>query len=307
MGATKDYYKILGVSNTADEDTISRAYKKLARKYHPDLNPGDSAAEEKFKDINEAYEVLKDKEKRSMYDQFGSNWQNAGQFQSGGQNFGRTHFSFNGQSFDGGNFSDIFDTLFNSTRGGRDGFTTDPFGGFSARQQRGRDIESEITISLEDAVKGGERSFTIQGPDRPQTLKVTIPAGIQDGKKLRLAGKGYPSSSGVNGDLYLKVRFAPHPYFKVDGNDLIYDVSLKPWEAVLGTKKRVPTLESEVEMSIPAGSSSGKKLRLRGKGLGNDYTRGDEYVRVNIVVPETLTAHQKELWEALKQADTTGA
>lgn len=299
----KDYYKILGVQRNADKDTISRAYKKLARQYHPDLNPGNTAAEEKFKEVTEAYEVLKDDEKRKMYDQLGPDWQNAHQFKGAGPGFENVHFSFGGQNFDGSGFSDFFETLFGGTRAERrGGFGADPFGTFSSRSQRGRDVEAEITISLEDAVRGGERSVTLQGTDRPRTLKVNIPAGVHDGAKLRLAGQGYPSPSGTpdqNGDLYLKIRFAPHPNFHVDGNDLIHELRLEPWEAVLGTKVRVPTLDGEVEMSIPAGTASGRRLRLRGKGLGRGDSRGDEYVRVGINAPGQLTARQRELWEAL--------
>lgn len=308
----KDYYKILGVDRKADKETISKAYKKLARKYHPDLNQGDSSAEEKFKEINEAHEVLKDDEKRRMYDQLGPDWQNAFQGQ-GGPNFGRGSFSFNGKDFAGSDFSDFFDLLFGAggmggPSGGRPGgrarggFGADPFAGFSSRPRKGRDVEAEISLSLEDAVRGGERSLTLQGPDHPRTLKVNIPAGVRDGAKLRLAGQGNPGPSGAadqNGDLYLKVRFAPHPHFQVEGQDIIYDLRLPPWQAALGTKARIPTLEGEVEMAIPAGTSSGRKLRLRGKGLGAGAKRGDEYVRVGIVMPEKLTSRQRELWEAL--------
>ena len=299
----KDYYKILGVERNADKDAISRAYKKLARQYHPDLNPGNSSAEEKFKEVTEAYEVLKDAEKRKMYDQLGPDWQNAQQFRGGGPGFENMHFSFNGHNVDGAGFSDFFETLFGGARTDRGGgFGADPFGGFSARQHRGRDIEAEMVIPLEDAVKGGERSVTIQGGDGPRTLKVTIPPGVRDGARLRLAGQGHPSPSGVpdqNGDLYLKIRFAPHPRFHVEGNDLIHDLRLEPWEAVLGAKVRVPTLEGEVELNIPAGTASGRKLRLRGKGLGSSASRGDEYIRVGINAPTNLTAKQRELWEAL--------
>ena len=299
----KDYYKILGVGRNADKDAISRAYKKLARQYHPDLNPGNSSAEEKFKEVTEAYEVLKDTEKRKMYDQLGPDWQNAQQFRNGGPGFENMHFSFNGQHVDGAGFSDFFETLFGGARADRrGGFGADPFNGFSARHQRGRDVEAELVIALEDVVKGGERSVTVQSGEGPRTLKVTIPPGVRDGARLRLAGQGQPSLSGApdqNGDLYLKIRFAPHPRFHVDGNDLIHDLRLEPWEAVLGVKVRVPTLEGEVEMSIPAGTASGRKLRLRGKGLGSGATRGDEYIRVGINAPATLTAKQRELWEAL--------
>ena len=307
--AYKDYYKILGVGREAPKDEVSKAFKKLARQYHPDLNPGNKEAEEKFKEINEAYEVLKDDKKRKMYDQLGPNWQQGQQF-SGGDPFGGggtggTRFTFNGQDFgggqgfDGSGFSDFFETLF----GGRQGA---PFGGgqshdgFSSRPQRGRDVEADITITLEDAVKGGERSLSLQGGEGPKTLKVNIPAGVKDGARLRLAGQGYASpNGGAKGDLYLRIRFAPHSLFRVDGTDLTCEVRLKPWQAVLGAKVAVPTLEGNVELSIPAGTGSGKKMRLRGKGLGPASARGDLYVRVGIDAPKDLTPKQRELWEAI--------
>lgn len=296
--AYKDYYKLLDVPRTASRDDIARAYKKLARQYHPDLNPGDAAAEERFKDINEAYEVLKDDEKRRLYDQLGPNWKDGQQFQ-GAPGFENFHFNFNGgQGFSGGDFSDFFETLFGGARA-QGGFGADPFGGFSSRSRRGRDVEAEVSITLEEARKGGEKTFSLNGADGPRTLRVNIPAGIRDGAKLRLSGQGRPGSPA--GDLFLTVRFAPHPSFQVDGDTIICEVSVTPWEAVLGTRTRVPTLEGTVEMSIPAGSGSGRKLRLRGKGLGPVSARGDEIVRVAIRVPDpaTLSPRQKELWNEL--------
>lgn len=299
----KDYYKILGVGKEADKDEISRAYKKLARKYHPDLNPGNAQAEEKFKEVTEAYEVLKDDEKRKLYDQLGPNWQQAQQGGFGGGNpfGGGTSYTFNGQSFDGSQFSDFFETLFGGgRRSGRSGFGGDPFGGFSSQPQAGRDVEADVQITLEDAVKGGERSISLQTGEGTKNLKVNIPAGVKDGARLRLAGQGYASpSGGPRGDLYLRVRFAPHSLFHVDGKDLTYEAELDPWQAVLGAKIGVPTLDGGVELTIPAGTSSGRRMRLRGKGLGPADARGDLYVRVGIRVPSRLTDRQRELWEAL--------
>lgn len=230
----KDYYKILGVGKEADKDEISRAYKKLARKYHPDLNPGNAQAEEKFKEVTEAYEVLKDDEKRKLYDQLGPNWQQAQQGGFGGGNpfGGGTSYTFNGQSFDGSQFSDFFETLFGGgRRSGRSGFGGDPFGGFSSQPQAGRDVEADVQITLEDAVKGGERSISLQTGEGTKNLKVNIPAGVKDGARLRLAGQGYASpSGGPRGDLYLRVRFAPHSLFHVDGKDLTYEAELDPWQ-----------------------------------------------------------------------------
>lgn len=293
----KDYYKLLGVEREAKAEEISKAYKKLARKYHPDLNPGDKQAEEKFKEINEAYEVLKDPEKRKLYDQLGPNWQHGQQFQ-GEPGYENVHFTFNGKSFDGSGFSDFFETLFGGAAagGGRGAnFGPDPFGGFSSRPRRGRDVEAELPLSLEEASSGGRRTVTLQMPQGPKTLEVNVPAGIREGAKLRLAGQGDPAP----GDLFLRVRYLPHPQFKVEGENLHCDVALAPWEAVLGAKVAVPTLEGQVELNIPAGSSSGRKFRLRGKGLGSGVNRGDLLARVMIKVPAQLSAEERELWQKL--------
>ena len=203
----KDYYKLLGVERTASADEIAKAYKKLARKHHPDLNPGDKKAEENFKEINEAYEVLKDAEKRRLYDQLGPDWQHGQQFQ-GAPGFENAHFTFNGQSFDGAGFSDFFESLFGQAGRGRQGggFGPDPFGGFSSRPRRGRDVEAEISISLEDAVKGGRRAITLAGAQGGRTLEVNIPAGIREGAKLRLAGQGDSVPGGASGDLFLRIK-----------------------------------------------------------------------------------------------------
>lgn len=297
----KDYYKLLGVEREAKAEEISKAYKKLARKYHPDLNPGDKQAEEKFKEINEAYEVLKDPEKRKLYDQLGPNWQHGQQFQ-GEPGYENVHFTFNGKSFDGSGFSDFFETLFGGAAagGGRGAnFGPDPFSGFSSRPRRGRDVEAELPLSLEEASSGGRRTVTLQMPQGPKTLEVNVPAGIREGAKLRLAGQGDPAPGGTPGDLFLRVRYLPHPQFKVEGENLHCDVALTPWEAVLGAKVAVPTLEGQVELNIPAGSSSGRKFRLRGKGLGSGVNRGDLLARVMIKVPAQLSAEERELWQKL--------
>ncbi len=301
--AYKDYYKLLGVERSASKDEIAKAYKKLARKYHPDLNPGDKSAEEKFKDINEAYEVLKDEEKRRMYDQLGPNWKDGQQF-TGGPGFENFNFHFNGtQGGFGGVNSDFFEALFGQMgRGGFGGQAEDfsSFGGnYGRRSRRGSDVEAEIEISLEEARKGGSKQVTLSNAGVSSNLQITIPAGIRDGGKLRLRGKGNPGSPA--GDLYLTVRYAKHPVFRVDGLDVTCDVTLQPWEAVFGAKKRVPTLDGEVEMNIPAGSSSGRKLRIRGRGLGPASGRGDEYVNIAISVPkpEDLNEEQLKLWKAL--------
>lgn len=288
----KDYYKVLEVERSATTEEIDKAYKQLARKHHPDLNQGDSGAEERFKDINEAHEVLKDSEKRRLYDQLGPSWQDGQRFQ------GASGFNFQGgQGFGGGDFSDFFDVLFG--QGQRQGGASF---GHSSRPRRGRDVEVSLKLSLEEVVKGGAKSFSLSGQDGPKNLNVNIPVGIKDAAKLRLAGQGRNGTP--SGDLYLIVHYQKHPLFKVDGINVSTEIILSPWEAVFGTKMRVPTLEGEVEMNIPAGSHSGRKLRLKGKGLGTANNRGDEYVIIGIQVPsiETMTEKEKELWQELAKA-----
>jgi len=307
--AYKDYYKTLGVDRTATKDAIAKAYKKLARKYHPDLNPGDKNAEEKFKDINEAYEVLKDDEKRRMYDNLGSGWKEGQQF-NGGPGFENFHFNFGGSQggFGSGVNSDFFEALFGqmgrgsfNRRAGDDIFSN--LGGFGKRRSaKGSDVEANITLTLEEVRSGGSKQVTLtDAQGKTSNLQFKIPAGIGDGKKLCLRGRGGPGNPA--GDLYITVHYAKHPVFRPEGQDVFCEVSLTPWEAVFGIKKRVPTLEGEVEMAIPAGSGSGRKLRLRGYGLGPASKRGDEYVSIAISVPkpEDLTEEQRRLWKALAE------
>ena len=299
----KDYYQVLGVERSASADEVARAFKKLARRHHPDLNAGNAQAEEKFKEVSEAYEVLKDPEKRKLYDQLGHNWKHGQQFQ-GAPGFENMHFSFSGGDASG--FSDFFEMIFGqAARGGgrAGGFGPDPFGGFSARQRRGRDVEAEFAISLEDAVKGGRRTLSLSGHGGERTLEVNIPAGIREGAKLRLAGQGNPvPGGGTPGDLFLHIRFAPHPRFQIDGDNLLCDLPLAPWEAALGVQARVPTLEGEVELHVPAGTSSGRKFRLRGKGMGAG--RGDLLARAQIMLPETTTEREQKLWAELAAASS---
>ncbi|WP_419787409.1 DnaJ C-terminal domain-containing protein [Pseudodesulfovibrio sp.] len=319
----KDYYKLLGVSRSASKEEISKAFKKLARKYHPDLNPNDAAAEAKFKEINEAYEVLKDEKKRKLYDQFGSNWEH-------GQNFqpppGYENVNFGGGGGfpgGGGGFSDFFETIFGGGAGGpggasfRGGFSSGGFGdagfgggGFRQRPRRGSDSEAVYELTLDEAYRGGNKSITLQeqtaGPDgiprmTTKTLEVKVPAGIRDGQKIRLAGQGNPGmSGGPKGDLYLKIKLLPHHMFKVSDSDVVLDLPLAPWEAALGASVRVPTLDGAVEMKIPPGMGSGKKLRIKGKGLGSGSKRGDQFVRIMIQAPARLSADERRLWEELK-------
>lgn len=306
MPEYKDYYKLLGVERGAGADEISRSFKKLARKYHPDLNPGDATAEGKFKEINEAYEVLKDPEKRRLYDQLGPNWQHGQQFQ-GEPGFENVHFTFNGKNYDGSGFSDFFETLFGGRGGGGGHFGPDPFGGFSSRPRRGRDVESPMSISLEDAMRGGNRKITLKTGQGERTLDVNVPPGIRDGAKLRLSGQGEPVPGGSPGDLFLRVQYAPHPKFRVEGDNLHVDAWIAPWQAVLGAKVPVPTLEGEVELNVPPGSSSGRKLRIRGKGVGSGANRGDLLVRIMIRVPAKIGAEEEELWRKLSVVSQGGA
>ncbi|WP_432737190.1 DnaJ C-terminal domain-containing protein [Maridesulfovibrio sp. FT414] len=310
----KDYYKLLGVSRSATKEEIAKAFKKLARQYHPDLNPDNPDAEMKFKEVNEAYEVLKDPEKRKMYDQFGSDWEH-------GQNFrpppGYENMNFGGfGGAGGGDFSDFFETIFGGGGFGGASFGGANFGGggfggggFQQRPRKGEDSETSLQLTLEEAYKGGSKSITVQeratGPGghpmvQSKTLDVNIPAGIKDGQKIRLAGQGSPGPhDGPRGDLYLKIRLAPHPHFKVEENNVILDLNLTPWEAALGTKVQLPTLDGMIEMNIPAGLGSGKKLRVKGRGLGAGAKKGDQFVRIMVQVPKSDSDEMKKMWEEM--------
>ncbi|SMC25382.1 curved DNA-binding protein [Desulfacinum hydrothermale DSM 13146] len=310
----KDYYDILGVSRKATQDEIQRAYRKLARKYHPDVNK-DPGAEEKFKEVNEAYEVLKDPEKRAKYDQLGSHWQ-AGQdfrpppgwdvhFDFGGGT-GQENFFWSGS----GDFSDFFEMLF-----GRSGFGC-PRGGAGAQpggmwRQPGADREAVLRISLEDAYHGAVKTVTLppefSGPGAPtrsgKTLEVKIPKGILPGQKIRLAGQGQEGMGGARpGDLYLKVELEPHPVYRLEGRDLYMDLPITPWEAALGAEVPVKAPTGTYSLKVPAGSQSGQKLRLRGKGMPNPKgAPGDLYAVLKIVVPKRLTKEEKDLFRRLAQ------
>jgi curved DNA-binding protein len=316
----KDYYKTLGVQRTATTEEIGKAYKKLAKKYHPDLNPNDKKAEERFREINEANEVLKDPEKRKMYDHLGPDWKNGQQF--GGQNFRRppgfenARFSYGSGGADFGGFSDFFETLFGGGMRGAQG-GANPFGGAQFRTSygggnpfegfaphKGSDSNADITLTLEDAFRGGKKNVTLRGPSGVRSLEVNIPAGVKPGARIRLAGQGDSSPGGAAGDLYLKVHIAPDNRFTLDDADIIYDLALAPWEAVLGCKIRVPTLTGDVEIAIAPGAGSGKKLRLRGKGLGTGAAKGDQLVRISIAVPDTISDAERKLWQSLQDVSS---
>ncbi len=315
----RDYYEILGVDKKSSKEEISKAYKKLAKKFHPDLNPNDPKAEDKFKEVTEAYEVLKDEEKRKLYDSFGSNWQHGQNFQPP-PGYENAHFEFRGDQRSAGfDFSDFFENIFGGgferagtgfQRSSR-GFQRDSFSG-AGFSRKGQDAEAVLELTLEEAYKGGSKSITFQvqaaGPDgRPmiqnKTLNVNIPPGIRDGNKIRLSGQGSSGlGSGQSGDLYLKVRILPHPRFKPDGNNIVYDLSLAPWEAALGSSVRVPTLDGDIELKVPPGVSSGRKMRIKGKGMGRGATKGDQLVRIMIKVPDTVSSEkEKNLWKELSE------
>ncbi len=319
----KDYYKILGVSKNASQEEIGKAYKKLARKYHPDLNPNDKDSEDKFKQINEANEVLKDPEKRKLYDQLGPNWEHGQHFQPppGFENV-RFHFGGGGggADFDASGFSDFFETLFGGggfSRGGfsQGGFSQAGFGGpgggfgpqsgYSRRPRKGQDVAATLDLTLEEAFRGGSKTVSLQEqmpgqPPATKTLNVNIPAGVKNGAKIRLAGQGAPGAGGGSaGDLYLKIHILPHHHFSLDGANIIHDLSLAPWEAALGATVRVPTLDGEVDLTIRPGMDSGQKLRLRGRGLGQGANKGDQFVRVLIKTPKDMKGKEKQLWEEL--------
>jgi len=295
----KDYYKILGVARDASQDDIKRAYRRLARKYHPDVSK-ETDAETRFKEVGEAYEVLKDPEKRAAYDRFGSDWQAGQEFKPPpGWDAG---FEFKGGGFtDAEGFSDFFESLFGRAAPGERPFHR----GF---RSRGEDHHARILVSLEDATQGATRSITLQAPEldaqgrvttRPHTLNVKIPAGITEGQRIRLAGQGAPGlGGGPKGDLYLEVAFEPHALFRADGKDIYLDLPITPWEAALGHSVTVPTLGGKVDLKIPPGSQSGKKLRLKGRGLPGQPA-GDQYVVLRIVTPAADTDSAKAFYEKM--------
>jgi curved DNA-binding protein len=298
----KDYYDILGVDATADDKTIKSAYRKMARKYHPDVSE-ESDAEDRFKDVAEAYEVLKNKEKRAEFDairQYGTSqgfepppgWQ-------------ASDFSSSGGDFQGG-FSDFFDNIFGQAKhDSRQGFSQQHFA------QRGEDVELGLAVFLEDAYQGESRtiSYRVPGFDeqgrlvhQDKTLKVKIPAGVTDGERIRLKGQGAPGiGDAPPGDLYLHIRFAEHPLYTVDRADLTVTVPVSPWELVLGCKLEVPTLDGAVKLSIPANSQNGQKLRLKGKGLGKEGQQGDLFVLLRVTVPDKVSEAEQALWQQLAE------
>jgi curved DNA-binding protein len=291
----RDYYATLGVSRTASSEDIQRAYRKLARQYHPDVNH-DPGAEERFKEISEAYSVLSDPDTRGRYDRFGPDFRQvpegyesyAGTTGAGGRVWVD---SGPGRGFGAGgiNIDDLFRDLFGS-RG-------------ASGPMSGADQQAELELSVEDAYHGGTRRITLSGAGEPASFDVVIPPGVTDGQRIRLSGRGgQGSGGGAAGDLYLAVRIAPHPRYRVNGRDIAVDLLLSPWEAALGASVPVPTPGGEAKVRVPAGSSTGRRLRLRGEGMPNPRgTPGDLYAEVKIVMPRTLTPRERELFESLRK------
>lgn len=300
----KDYYKILGLTRTATDDEIKRAYRKLARKYHPDVSK-EANAEDRFKEVQEAYEVLKDPQKRTSYDQLGSNWKSGQEFRPppNWQGFGGES-PFEGM--DGNGFSDFFASIFGRAAGG-------PSAGFrqGRPKQRGQDERAKISITLEEAFQGGAKTVHLQVPEVDQmgqvqyvtrTLKINIPKGIAPGQQLRLANQGSAGTRGASpGDLYLEIDIKPHPMFSLQGHDIYLNLPITPWEAALGAKVTVPTLGGSVEMKIAAGAQSGQKLRLKGRGLPAKSAQGDQYVLLQIVTPPANTEAERNFYKKMAQ------
>jgi len=319
----KDYYETLGVPRNASDDEIKRAFRKLARKHHPDVARDKKAAEEKFKEINEAHEVLSNPENRRRYDELGAHWRTGAQFRPppGGR---QQTWRFSGEpggkgasefQFGGTGFSDFFEQFFG--RGGRFSGSHEPTQPGAASEfgeedrpfaQDGSDVEGSILVTLEEVLRGSVRSVSVRwanpqtGKSETHTFRVRVPAGVRDGQLIRLAGKGQQGLGGGRaGDLLLRVRLAARPDFQARGADLYYDLPVAPWEAVLGCTVAVPTLEGTVSLRVPPGTSGGQQLRVRGRGLpaGPGAARGDLYVTVSVQVPPRITAEEQSLWEQL--------
>ena len=309
----RDYYETLGVSKTATDDEIRKAFRKLARKYHPDVNKDKATAEEKFKQINEAYEVLGDPEKRRKYDELGANWdQPSGGFQPppgwgprAGGGFRRSSTGDGGGmdfEFGGTGFSDFFEAFFGGGRqagfGGGAGFGQRPQG-----TERGSDVEADIMVTLEEALHGSKRTISLRrgNSNKVESYQVKIPKGVHEGQRIRLAGQGEAGAGGgKSGDLFLRVRLARHPDFTIEGADLIHEAKIPPWQAALGGDVQVPTLEGHARLKIPAGTQGGQRFRLRGHGLPTaSGPRGDLLVLAQIQIPKKLTDSEREIWSQL--------
>jgi curved DNA-binding protein len=290
--AYQDYYKTLGVERSATDAEIKKAYRKLARQYHPDINPGNTTAETNFKEINEAYEVLSDPEKREKYDRFGRDWQ---RYQQGGGGFNGTDWG--GASSDGGNFADLFEQLFNRGTDGRSS------GGF---RMDGQDVEHQSEIALEEAFTGTQRTLQFHNPNgQPRNVTVKIPAGVDTGTRIRVVGEGAPGiGGGKRGDLYLIVKVAQHPSYERRGDDLYIQAPVDLYTMLLGGEVRVSAMGGRtITLKVPASSQNGKMHRISGQGMPRfraPESRGDLYVTLQVQLPTTLTSRERDLFEQLR-------
>ena len=323
----KDYYNILGVERSASQDEIKKKYRKLAAKYHPDRNPDDPSAEEKFKELGEAYEVLKDPEKRKLYDKVGKDWKryqqtggdahdfNWDQYSGAGRQY-RTNVNFEdifgkGQGGAGGGAGNSFSSFFETIFGGGDPFAgarqqqqqqrRTSAGGQAAEMRQTRDQEADIIISLKEAYEGVTKQLRIDG----ELVKVKIPAGIKSGKKLKLKGKGAKPQyrGGQRGNLYLRIHIKEDEGYQLKGKDIYYNHPVDLYTAVLGGETYIPTLSGKIKLNIPEGTSGGKLFRLKELGMPeiNNGKKGDFYVKINVSVPENLSDKEKELFRKLAE------
>ena len=300
----KDYYKILGVEKKATQDEIKKAFRKLAKKHHPDLHPDDESAQEKFKEVNEAYEVLNDKEKRKQYDTFGSNFSN-------GQNFDPSQYGFGGNthtySSADGDFSDFFNMFFGGTggqrssrqSGGQSGFNLgDLFGGGRAPRAQRASYETELNISLEEGYKGQTKNITLNIGGENKSLSINLPQGILPGKKLKVKGEKW----GINGDVLFKININEDPKNKLEGLDITSRLDILPYQAALGDKVVISTLDGRIKINVPENISSGKKIRIPKKGYKDmKGKRGDLFIEMNIIMPDKLSKEETKLYEELKE------
>lgn len=317
----RDYYEVLGVERSASQDEIKKAFRKLARKYHPDVAEDKEAGEQNFKELNEAYEVLSDPEKRSKYDKLGANWEHMGDYTpppggagSGGFNAGDGAYEYH---FEGTGFSDFFEQMFGrrSQGGGFGGFGHQE-GSAPPPQMRGRDIEAEILVTIDEIMNGSERVLTLQRATPKgltttgDSVRIRIPRGVTEGQMIRCAGLGESGyGGGERGDLFLRVIVQRHPDFVVDGHDLHCDVTVAPWDAVLGAKRTLPTPHGRITFRVPTGTANGTEMRLSGKGLpktGEATEFGDLYARVLVEIPESISSDEKVHWEKLRDLAAEG-
>lgn len=312
----KDYYAVLGVEKTASQDEIKKGFRKLARKFHPDVTDSfnKAASDAKFKEANEAYEVLGDPEKRKQYDELGASWQQGGPHFSGSTGHAGRRQAGDGTEFNfsGTGFSDFFEQYFAGAGGARQGGFNSRAGAARDFSRRGNDVEAEISVSFEEVVQGANRDISLvkqnstTGEKTSHRYQVKIPKGIREGQRIRLAGQGEAGvGTGLAGDLFLRVRYSRHPFLRNENEKLYYDLELAPWEAVLGTAIPIRVLDTTVKVKIPPCSQNRQQLRLRGLGLPDrGGRRGDLYVNLLIELPKTVDAEELQHWEALSKAST---